>query len=32
LKSTLVQWERHRQLIVERIAYLQARRSVSDLE
>jgi hypothetical protein len=31
LKRTLVEWERHRQLIVGRIAYLQ-RSSTSDLE
>jgi hypothetical protein len=32
MKRTLIEWERHRQLIEHRIAYLQARGSAFDRE
>jgi hypothetical protein len=32
MKRTLIEWERHRALIAQRIAYLQARSSASDRE
>ena len=32
MKRTLIEWERHRRLIEQRIAYLQARGSASDRE